>query len=58
MPTYVLVGIPAAIILILGGLVVYERYTERSEERKRTESLKRWVESQDQAPPSETNPGA
>jgi hypothetical protein len=58
MPTYVLVGIPAAIILILGGLVVYERYTEKAEERKRTESLKRWVESQDHAPPSESGSGS
>ncbi len=58
MPTYVLVGIPAAIILILGGLVVYERYTEKTEERKRSESLKRWVESQDQAPPSGTASGS
>jgi len=47
MPTYLLVGIPAAIILILGGLVVYERYTEKSEEHKRSEGLKRWMGSQD-----------
>jgi hypothetical protein len=47
MPTFVLVGIPAAIILVLGGLVVYERYTENREERKRVEGLKRWMGSQD-----------
>ncbi len=58
MPTYVLVGIPAAIIFILGGLVVYERYTEKAEERKRSESLKRWVESQDALPPPGEPPGS
>jgi hypothetical protein len=51
MPAYVLVGIPAAIICILGGLVAYERYTERTEARKRAEGLKRWMESQDAPPP-------
>jgi hypothetical protein len=57
MPTYVLVGIPAAIIFILGGLVVYERYTEKAEERKRAEGLKRWMGSQD-PPSSEGPPGS
>jgi hypothetical protein len=52
MPTYLLVGIPATIICILGGLVAYERYTEKTEERKRAESLKRWVGSQEPPPPS------
>jgi hypothetical protein len=56
MPTYVLVGIPAAIICILGGLVVYERYTEKKEERKRAEGLKRWMESQEPQPPSGESP--
>ena len=51
MPTYLLVGIPVAIICILGGLVAYERYTEKVEERKRVDGLKRWMGSQ--APPSE-----
>ena len=37
MPTYLLVGIPVAIICILGGLVVYERYTEKADEKKRAE---------------------
>lgn len=58
MPTYVLVGIPAAIILVLGGLVVYERSTEKAEERKRSKSLKRWVESQDPPPPSAQTPNS
>ena len=58
MPTYVLVGIPAAIICILGGLVAYERHTEKSEERKRSESLKRWIGSQDPPPPSGEPPAA
>lgn len=58
MPTYVLVGIPAAIICILGGLVAYERHTEKSEERKRSESLKRWMVSQDPPPPSGKPPAA
>ena len=53
MPTYLLVGIPVAIIFILGGLVVYERYTEKKEEFKRQESLKRWMESQEPSPPSD-----
>jgi hypothetical protein len=52
MPTYVLVGIPAAIICLLGGLVAYERHTEKAEERKRAENLKRWMESQGAPPPS------
>jgi hypothetical protein len=55
MPTYLLVGIPAAIICILGGLVAYERYTEKSEERKRAEGLKRWMGSQE-TPPSSGKP--
>lgn len=53
MPTYVMVGIPAAIICILGWLAAYERHTEKAEERKRAESLKRWVGSQEPPPPSE-----
>ena len=56
MPTYLLVGIPAAIICILVGLVAYERYTENREERKRTEGLKRWMGSQE--PPSGDPPDA
>lgn len=56
MPTYLLVGIPAAIICILGGLVAYERYTEKAEERKRAEGLKRWMGSQDPPPSSEDPP--
>jgi hypothetical protein len=51
MPTYVMVGIPAAIICILGGVVAYERHTEKAEERKRAEDLKRWMGSQGAAPP-------
>ncbi len=46
MPTYVLVGIPLAIICILGGLVLYERRTEKAQELKREGSLKSWMESQ------------
>jgi hypothetical protein len=52
MPTYLLVGIPVAIISILGGLVAYERYTEKTEARKRAEGLRRWMGSQDPPPPS------
>jgi len=55
MPTYLLVGIPAAIICILGGLVAFERYTEKKEERKRAEGLRRWMGSQG-PPPSEEPP--
>ena len=51
MPTYLLIGIPAAIICILGGLVAYERYTEKKVESKREENLKRWMGSQDPPPP-------
>ena len=40
------VGIPLLVILMLAGIVVYERNTERVEERKRTENLKRWLHSQ------------
>ena len=40
------IGIPLLVILGLVGIVVYERHTERVEERKRTENLKRWVNSQ------------
>ena len=56
MPTYLLVGIPVAIIFLLGGLVVYERYTEKADENKRAISLKRWAESQDPPPPSRETP--
>jgi hypothetical protein len=56
MPTYLLVGIPVAIICILGGLVAYERYTERAEARKRAEGLKRWIGSQDPSASSEEPP--
>ena len=47
MPTYLLVGIPTAIICVLGGLIAYERYTEQKEARKRELGLKRWLGSQD-----------
>jgi len=40
------VGIPLLVILVLAGIVVFERYTERVEEQKRTENLKRWLHSQ------------
>ena len=56
MPTYLLVGIPAAIICILGGLVAYERYTEKAEARKRAEGLKRWMGSQGPSTSSEEPP--
>jgi hypothetical protein len=56
MPTYLLVGIPVAIICILGGLVAYERYTEKTEARKRAEGLKRWMESQEPPPSSGKTP--
>lgn len=58
MPTYLLVGIPAAIICILGGLVAYERHTEKADERKRAESLKRWMGSQDTPPSAGEPPGS
>jgi hypothetical protein len=45
-PTLVLVGIPAVIICVLGGIVAYDRHAERSAERKREDDLKRWLESQ------------
>ena len=56
MPTYLLVGIPVAIICILGGLVAYERYTEKKDARKREEGLKRWMGSQGPPPSSEKPP--
>jgi hypothetical protein len=56
MPTYLVVGIPVAIICILGGLVAYERHTEKTEERKRAEGLKRWMGSQDPPTRSEKPP--
>jgi hypothetical protein len=40
------VGIPLLVILGLVAIVVYERHTERVEERRRTENLKRWLHSQ------------
>ncbi|MEO8052231.1 MAG: hypothetical protein ABI833_17615 [Acidobacteriota bacterium] len=46
MPTYLMVGIPVAIICILGGLVAYERRAEKAQELKRQDSLKSWMESQ------------
>jgi hypothetical protein len=58
MPTYLLVGIPVAIIGILGGLVVYERHTEKAHQKKRENSLKRWAESQDPPPSSGESPGS
>ena len=56
MPTYLLVGIPVAIICILGGLVAYERHTEKKEERKRSEGLKRWMGSQNPPTPPRKPP--
>jgi hypothetical protein len=50
MPTYMMVGVPVAIIFILGGIVAYERHTEKADERKRAENLKRWMGSQDSRP--------
>ncbi len=58
MPTYVLVGIPVAIICILGGLVVYERHAEKTHENKRANSLKRWAASQDPPSSSGETPGS
>lgn len=58
MPTYLLVGIPAAIICLLGGLVAYERHTEKADERKRAEGLKRWMDSQVPPPPHGEQPGS
>lgn len=58
MPTYLLVGIPVAIICILVGLVAYERHTEKAEEHKRAESLKRWMGDQDPPSPSGEPPGS
>ena len=58
MPTYLLVGIPAAIIFILGGLVAYERYMEKAGEHKRSERLKRWMGDQDPPAPSGEPPGS
>ena len=45
-----IIGIPVALILILGGMVAYERHTESAEARKRTSHLKRWLHDQDPAP--------
>ena len=56
MPTYLLVGIPVAIICILGGMVAYERHTEKKEARKREEGLRRWMGSQEPPAPSEKPP--
>jgi hypothetical protein len=47
-----MVGVPVAIIFILGGIVAYERHTEKADERKRAENLKRWMGSQDSRPAS------
>jgi len=58
MPTYLLVGIPAAIICILGGLVAYERHTEKAEEHKRAESLRRWMGDQNPPACSGDRPGS
>jgi hypothetical protein len=43
---HTLIVIPLLVILGLAGIVVYERHTERADERKRTEDLKRWLHSQ------------
>jgi hypothetical protein len=45
-----IIGIPVAVILILGGIVAYERHTERKEAHKRTGHLKRWISDQGPAP--------
>jgi len=41
------------VILGLAALVVYERYTESAEARKRADQLKRWMHSQEPHPSSE-----
>ena len=46
MPTFVLVGLPALIIAVLGGIVAYERHAKSSEAHKRADKLKRWLDSQ------------
>ena len=47
-----IIGIPVAAILILGAVVAYERHTESTEARKRTQHLKRWLNDQGPAPPT------
>ena len=49
MPPVLVIGIPVAVILILTGMVAYERHTESTEARKREQHLKRWLN--DQGPP-------
>ena len=45
-----IIGIPVAVILILTGMVAYERHTDSTEARKRTQHLKRWMNDQGPAP--------
>jgi hypothetical protein len=45
-----IIAIPVAVILILTGMVAYERHTESAEARKRTSHLKRWLNNQGPAP--------
>ncbi len=45
-----IVALPVAVILILTGMVAYERHTESAEARKRSGHLKRWMSDQDHAP--------
>ena len=46
MPNILPIGIPLLVILGLIGIVMYERHSERVEERRRTQNLKRWLHSQ------------
>ena len=50
MPSVLIIGIPVAVILILTGMVVYERHAASTEARKRSEHLKRWLGGQGPAP--------
>jgi hypothetical protein len=51
MAPVLIIGIPVAVILILAGMVAYERHRENTEARKRTQHLKRWMNDQGPAPP-------
>ena len=39
----IVVGVPVAVMLLLTGIVVFERYAERAKDRKKDQQLKRWV---------------
>jgi hypothetical protein len=49
METFLVAGIPAMVICLLTGIVIFERHAGSVGARNRTEQLKQWLSSQSSA---------